>query len=146
MDMNSVIRVVEGHADKLARRWLDRLRKEEELMVAYLRVPEDQLLDAIRKTYEDIGNFIDHPRHPSVVDLFHDVGRRRKREQIPLTEVIRAIQLARSVLWQYVMEQGVFDSTVNLYQAINLHRQFVQFFDWGILYAVEAYQEEKPGT
>jgi hypothetical protein len=145
MDMNSIIRVVEGNADKLAHRWLERLRKEEDLMVAYLSVPEEQMVEHIRRAYEEIGSSMDHPRHPAVVDLFHDVGRRRKRERVPLTEVIRAIQLARSVLWQYVMEQGVFDSTVNLYQAINLHRQFVQFFDWAVLYAVEAYEAEPAG-
>ncbi len=140
--MNNLIRMIEGGADKLAVRWLERLHKEEG-MADYLRIPEGQLLDHVRQAYEEIGTYLDQPRHEIIAEHFRETGRRRRKEGVSLAMVIQAIQLARSVLWQHALEQGVFDSTVNLYQALNLYRQIVHFFDQAILFAVEGYEEGK---
>ncbi len=143
MDLNSVIRIVESRADKISERWIERLRREGD-MEEYLRIPESQLLDHVRKAYEEIGTYLDQPRNEIIAGHFTDTGMRRRRAGVPLRQVIRAIQLARSVLWQYVVEQGIFDSTANLYQALNLYRQIVNFFDDAVLLAVEGYGEERP--
>jgi len=47
------------------------------------------------------------------------------------------------VLWQHVVEQGGFDSSVNMYQALNLYRQVMAFFDHGMIHAVEGWLEQK---
>ncbi len=143
MDMNSIIRVVEGHADKIAERWLQRLRKEEATMYTYLREPEEHLLEHVQKAYEQIGLYLEQPRHHVIAEHFRETGRRRRREGVPLPDVVRAVQIGRIVLWQYVLEQGVFDSTVNLYQAINLFKQVNAVFDSAILFAIEGYLEEQ---
>ena len=143
MDLKSVIRIVESHADKISEKWIERLHKEGD-MEEYLRLPVSELLDHVGKAYEEIGGYLDQPAHEVIAGHFTDTGRRRRREGVPLRQVIRAIQLARSVLWQYVVEQGIFDSTANLYQALNLHRQIVNFFDAAVLLAAEGYGEEKP--
>ncbi len=142
MDMNSVIRLVEGGADKLAQRWVERMHHEEG-MVDYLRIPELELKGHIQRAYEEIGTYLDQPRHPAMAEYFRELGRRRRNEHVRLAEVLRAIQLARAVLWQHVLEQGGFDSTVNLYQAMNLYRQVVAFFDAGQIFAAEGYLEKE---
>ena len=144
MDMSTVIGVVERNADKLAARWLERLRKEAG-MEDYAREPAPLLLDHVRGAYQEIGTYLDQPRHQVIAEHFRATGRRRRERGLPLAEVIRAVQLARTVLWQYVIEQGIFDSTVNLYQALNLYRQIVGFFDQAVLYAVEGYFETASG-
>jgi hypothetical protein len=141
MDMNSLIRVVETHADGLAERWVQRLRKEPDLD-HYLREPEGELREHVRAAYEEIGVYLDQPDHEVIAEHFRDTGRRRCRQGVPLREAVRAVQLARSVLWQYVLEQGIFDSTSNLYQALNLFRQVVAFFDRAVLYTVDGYGEK----
>ena len=141
MDINSVIRLVEGGADKLAQRWVERLRHEEG-MVDYLRFDEHVLLEHIRHAYEELGTYLDQPKHPIIAEFWKELGRKRRHDGIPITEQIRAIQLARSVLWQHAIEQGGFDSTVNLYQALNLYRQIVAFFDQGVMFAVEGWLEK----
>jgi hypothetical protein len=142
MDINGMIRFVEAGAEKLAERWMERVRHEEG-MVDYLRIDEHELLEQIRRAYEEIGAYLDQPKNPMLADFWRETGRRRRREGIKLTEQIRAIQLARSVLWQHVIEQGGFDSSVNLYQALNLYRQVMNFFDLGTIHAVEGWLEQK---
>ena len=142
MDINSVIRLVEGAADKLAQRWIERMRHEEG-MLDYLRIPEEELIEHIHRAYEEIGTYLDQPRHPAMAEYFRELGRRRRNDHVRLVEVLRAIQLARAALWQHVVEQGGFDSTVNLYQALNLYRQVVTFFDAGQIFATEGYMEKE---
>jgi hypothetical protein len=144
MDINAIVVIAETHAEPLARKWLERLHREEG-MERYLLRPEAELLQHVRAAYEEIGTYLDQPRHMVIAEHFRSTGRRRRAEGVPLAQVVRAVQIARIVLWQYVIEEGIFDSTANLYQGLNLYRQIVNFFDGAVLYAVEGYTEE-PST
>ncbi len=141
MDINAIVAIAETHAEPLAKKWLERLRREEG-MERYLLRPEAELLAHVRAAYEEIGTYLDQPRHMVIVEHFRGTGRRRRAEGIPLHQVVRAVQIARIVLWQYVMEEGIFDSTANLYQGLNLYRQIVNFFDAAVLFTVQGYTEE----
>lgn len=141
MDMESIVRVVESHAEKLAMKWLERVRKEED-MHGYLHQPEGRLLQHVQRAYEEIGACLDDPESPIIRDHFLDTGRTRKEHCVPLVQVIRAIQLARTVLWDYVHELGIFDSSLNLYRGLNLYRNIVRAFDKAQFYAVKGYTEE----
>lgn len=140
MDINAVILIVEAHADKIAEKYVKRLRKEEG-MEAYALKSDRDLVDHVKRAYEEIGICLDDPCHPVLKDHFRQTGRRRGKEGVPLVQVVRAVQIARIVLWQYVLEQGLFDSTANLYQGLNLYRQVVNFFDRAVLYTIEGYLE-----
>ncbi len=142
MDINSMIRLVEASAEQLAERCMERLRHEEG-MVDYLRIPPHELREQLRVAYEEIGVYLDQPKNPALVEYWRELGRKRRREGIPITEQLRAIQLARSVLWQHAVEEGGFDSSVNMYQALNLYRQVMTFFDHGMIHAVEGWLEQK---
>lgn len=141
MDINAIVAIAETHAEPLAKKWLERLRREEG-MERYLLRPEAELLQHVRAAYEEIGTYLDQPRHMVIVEHFRNTGRRRRAEGVPLHQVVRAVQIARIVLWQYVIEEGIFDSTANLYQGLNLYRQIVNFFDAAVLFAVQGYSEE----
>jgi hypothetical protein len=142
VDINSMIRLVEAGAEQLAERCVEQLRHEEG-MVDYLRLDEHELKDQLRRAYEEIGAYLDQPKNPILVEYWRELGRKRRKEGISITEQLRAIQLARSVLWQHVVEQGGFDSSVNMYQALNLYRQVMAFFDHGMIHAVEGWLEQK---
>ena len=142
MDMNVIITLVETHSHQLAQKWLERLRKEEG-MEEYLLHPDHELHSHVEQAFQEIGLYLDQPHHHVIAGHFRQTGRLRRKEGVPLAKVIRAIQLARSTLWQHLLEQGLFDSTVNSYLALNLYRQIVQLFDSAVLYTVEGYFENK---
>jgi hypothetical protein len=142
MDMNVIITLVETHSHQLAQKWLERLRKEEG-MEEYLIHPDHDLHSHVEQAFQEIGLYLDQPRHHVITGHFRHTGRLRRKEGVPLVRVIRAIQLARSTLWQFLLEQGLFDSTVNSYLALNLYRQIVQLFDSAVLHTIEGYFEEQ---
>jgi len=142
MDMNVIITLVETHSHQLAEKWLERLRKEEGMEEYHIH-PDHELHSHVEQAFQEIGLYLDQPRHHVIAGHFRHTGRMRRKEGVPLAKVIRAIQLARSTLWQYLLEQGLFDSTVNSYLALNLYRQIVQLFDSAVLHTIEGYFEEK---
>ncbi len=140
MNINVVVRLVEAHADTLAERWAEALLKEGG-PDAYFKIPRTELLPSLRETFREIGTYLDQPHHPVPSQHFREVGRKRRLEGMPLQEVVWAIQLARKVVWRYCMEQGLFDSTVDAYMALDLYKQVVHFYDAAILFVIEGYME-----
>jgi len=141
MDISKLVHVVEGHAGVLAQRWIEKI-KEEEGALAYHRLPETDLLKHVTEAYKEIGACLNDPSHEVTRMHFRETGRRRCRQRLPLQDVIRAIQLARVVVWQYILDQGLFDTSMDLYKGITLYRKLVNFFDWAVIYCVEGYFEE----
>ena len=140
MELQKLIHVVEGHAEVLAKRWIEKI-KEEAGAEAYLRLPETDLQKHVTEAYKEIGVYLDNSSHEMIQLHFRETGRRRYRQNLPLQEVIRAIQLARVVVWQYVLDQGMFDTSMDLYKGLTLYRKLVKFFDWAVIYCVEGYFE-----
>lgn len=138
--MDIVIRLVETHADALAERWLEALLKERGAE-AYLKTPRTELFTHVRETFLEIGTYLDQPEHPVAVQHFTEIGRRRRREGTPLPEVLKAIQIARKVLWRYCHEQGTFDTALDTYGALDLYKRVVHFFDAAQIHTVEGYLE-----
>jgi hypothetical protein len=141
MDIQNVVRLVEGHSEALAKRWMERIRMESGVE-AWLHLPQDELLKRLTDVYREIGIFLDQPRNDVIRHYFFDAGRMRRRQSMPPQDMARGFQLAREIVWEFVQEQGDFDSSVNLYQALNLYRQIVHFFDWALIYGVMGYFEE----
>ena len=141
MDIGMVIRLVESHSESLAKRWVERLRKEAGVD-AFLRLPQDDLLKRLTDVYREIGLFLDQPKNDVIRHYFFAAGEMRRKQGLPAEDMVRGIQLAREVAWDFVEEQGEFDSSMSLYQALNLYRQIVIFFDWALVYAMDGYCED----
>lgn len=142
MDIKNVVRLVEGHAEPLATRWMERIRRESGVE-AFLRLPQSDLLARLTDVYREIGLFLDQPKNDIIRHYFFEAGRMRRKQGLPPEDMVRGIQLAREVVWEFVEEQGEFESSMSLYQALNLHRQIVNFFDWMLVYAMDGYYESE---
>lgn len=141
MNLDVIIRLVETHHDALAERWLEAVLRESGAE-AYLKLPRTELHNHIRDSFREIGSYLDRPDHPVAIQHFKEVGRRRKKEGMPLKEVVEAIQIARKVVWRYCNEQGCFDTTLDAYRALDLYKRLVHFYDAAILRTIEGYFEE----
>lgn len=141
MDIQRVVKLVEGHAEGLAKRLVERIRKESGVE-AFLRLPQDDLLNRLTDVFREIGIFLDQPRSAVIRHYFFEAGVLRREQGVPPQDLVRALQLARDVVWEYVREQADFDSSLNLYQALDLYSKVVHFFDWAMVYAMDGYCED----
>ena len=67
-------------------------------------------------------------------------GAQRRKEGFALSEVIQALFLIRRTLWRKIMDEGLLDTTYDLYQAIELNDRVTLFFDRAIFFTAVGYE------
>ena len=70
------------------------------------------------------------------------LGRKRRGEDVPLSEVVYALVLIKEHLRQYIQAVGLVDSAVELYLEEELHLMIGHFFDRAVYHTVKGYEAE----
>lgn len=136
-----LVDLIERNAAELTNNWLIDVRKEESL-TTYHRYENVILFERAYRVYSQLGKWISHETSKEEVARdYMELGAERRREGFALSEVIQAIILIRRNLWRKVMDEGLLDTTLDLYQAINLNNQVNRFFDRAIYYTALGYEK-----
>ncbi|MGZ5425175.1 MAG: hypothetical protein ACXWH4_11510, partial [Candidatus Aminicenantales bacterium] len=69
------------------------------------------------------------------------LGRQRRREGFPFSEIVLSLCHIRRLLWAKIQAAGLLDTALDLYQAMDLQRRVLVFFDRAIYYAAVGYEE-----
>ena len=135
-----LITLIEEHADQLAASVARRLR-EDPRTSEYRRFPDRELLQRARGVYANLGRWLEEAPEREIEDEYVALGRARREEGVPLSQVVMALLLTRRGLWQYVEDQGA-DSALELRQQLDLELRVVRFFDRAIYHAIRGYEAE----
>jgi hypothetical protein len=139
----SLLQLIEDNADELTRRMCKDLVSRDETK-GYRILSDDKLYERVHDVYSKLGSWLGTDKHTTgeVKKVYTELGKKRYREGIPLHEVVLAFMLIKRHLWLYVQEQQFFDSTYELYQALELNNKVVLFFDRVIYLVTMGYEEE----
>lgn len=105
------------------------------------RLPESELQEACRRILRNLGHWLVSSSESDIARMYEQVGRQRKAEGIPLSQAIRAVQLMREATTDYVRDEGVFESSVDLYAEEELEHELAHFFDLLVFYLAKGYEE-----
>ena len=142
MVYSKLVKLIEDNQTELTRRSVKELRERSETK-EYLSIPEDLLIERVGDVYSRLIGWLNKERRAAdIPKYYNDLGKRRFQEGLPVSEVILAFMLLKRHLWLFVSEKNFFDSTYQLYQALELNNKVVLFFDKIIHFAVTGYQEE----
>jgi hypothetical protein len=137
-----LVDLIEKNAAELTNSWLAQVRKESTLPT-YNRFDKVALYERAYRVYSHLGKWIS--RETSKEEVAQDymaLGAQRRKEGFPLSEVIQALILIRRNLWRKIMDEGLLDTTYDLYQAIELNNRVTLFFDRAILYTACGYEKK----
>jgi hypothetical protein len=141
MISQNLVHLIETHARDLSQRWLKEVRVSPHTPT-YRTFSEGRLLDRVYDVYSHLGRFVGHENHEAEVErAFYTLGAERFAEGFHLSEVIEAQHLTKRVLWRFVLEQGFFDSAVQLYQTLELYNRVVSFFDSAGYHTVRGFEQ-----
>ncbi|MBI4454555.1 MAG: RsbRD N-terminal domain-containing protein [Acidobacteria bacterium] len=142
MIAQKLIHLIEAHATELAGRWLRDVQKNQETPT-YHHFPEDNLHERAYDVYCQLGKWIETESHQRRIgEIYTKLGAERYREGFRLSEVVQALILTKRHLWMFVLEQGFFDSALELYQAQDLYNSVDLFFDRAIHFTVRGFETE----
>ena len=79
--------------------------------------------------------------------FYTKVGKARKKEELPLADVLSTLSLIKKQVFLFTIPRGVWEKTINIYMSLELDRRIMLFFDKVAYYMTLGYenrhQEEK---
>jgi hypothetical protein len=123
-----LVHQIEDHWEAVATRFV-RLVRNCSRVPRLNRLPESEAIEACRRLLRNMSQWLDNSAEDAVRDHYEKMGRQRYREQMPLSEAIRAVQLMKEAAIGYVRDQGLMTEGVDLYAEEELEHEFSRFFD-----------------
>ncbi|MBI2160850.1 MAG: hypothetical protein HYU25_10830 [Candidatus Rokubacteria bacterium] len=133
--------LIETHADRLTDRLADRLRTDPRT-TAYRRLDDAEIRSRTLRVYRNLGRWLEQASEEQVEHEYLGLGRARRAEGVPLSQVVAALLLTRRNLWEFIESEAVADTVLELRQEIELQLLVVRFFDRAIYHTVRGYEEK----
>ncbi len=146
------IALVNDHAELLTQQWIEEV-KTNPATPGYKNLPNDMLHNRAYDDYIRLGELLleEAPTFQKQAAHYLRLGTDRAAEGIKLSEVIYALILSRVVLWRFIVNQGIINSTLDLQQALEFYQKVTNFYDKATYFVALGYenfskgkQEEKP--
>jgi hypothetical protein len=134
-----LIALIESHAEELTRGTIEKLQASPRTP-SYHNLSHRDLHERVYDVYRDFGQWLLEKTDRAVKLRYYDLGERRSRERIPLSEVLWALVLTKDYLRAYLSTWALSDSAMELYRQQELDRLIGHFFDRAMCYAAEGYQ------
>jgi hypothetical protein len=140
-----LVAMIEDHADQLTAGLIDHLRRHPRTS-GYHGLARSELRDRAYDVYRNLGMWLTRGPESEIEARYADLGRRRRQEGIPVSQLIFALILTKEHLLDYVKTAGLSDTALDLYQELELVRVVEQFFDKAIYHAAHGYEEASSGV
>ena len=139
MIYRQIVDLIKREPEKLAHRWSEHVRRSE-VTKRYHALSPDQLLSRHTRVFRNLALWLEQSLSRAELSrFFEEIGRERHQEKVPLCEVNYALLTAKRDFWELVRSQGLLDSSLEFYQAMELMSSIDHFFDLGNFYIIRGY-------
>jgi hypothetical protein len=139
------VKMIETRADKVAKLWLKEVRQSRHTPT-YHHFSEEELFKRAMAIYERLGYWLSpETKQEEIRHFYMNLGRQRYQEGFGIDEVVMAIILLKRYLWLEVLSEGLTQTNLELYQALELNNQVVLYFDRAVYYSIVGYMEALQG-
>jgi RsbT co-antagonist protein rsbRD N-terminal domain len=138
-----LIELIEHHADDLTKSWLREVKKDPGTPTYAKYEDENELYKRAFLVFSQLGKWIAKTASKDDIEKYWtDLGRRRRKEGFPLSEIVQSLFLIRRHLWQKVEAEGLLDTAYDLFQAMELSNQVTLFFDRAVYHSARGFEAE----
>lgn len=75
--------------------------------------------------------------------FYTKVGKERRRENLPLADVLSTLSLIKKQVFTFTISRGVWEKTINIYMSLELDRRIMLFFDKVAYYITLGYESQE---
>ncbi len=137
-----LVDLIERNADELTTSYVLSIQRDQR-MPKYQGFSQNEVFRRAYRVYSQLGKWISlETTKEEMRDYWTALGRQRRKEGFPFSEIVLSLCHIRRVLWEKVQSEGVLDTALDLYQAIDLHNRVVLFFDRAMYFAAAGYEEK----
>jgi hypothetical protein len=135
-----LVRLIEHHSDALAGELVVKL--ETSSRTSDLRkVPVEELGQRLREILRHLSEWLLTETGHDIEQRYLEIGERRASQGVTISDFCWSIVLIKEHLWEFLQRQGSTHGPVELYGEMELLRLLDQFFDRGLCYATEGYEQ-----
>jgi hypothetical protein len=128
-----LVRLIETHSDALTAGLLDKV-EHSELTRSYRNVPVE-VKERVGEIYRHLGDWLLGKSAFDIEQRYEEIGARRARQGVPLSELIWAIVLTKQNLWDFLKQESLLERPVEVFGELEVLQLLEQFFDRAIYYA-----------
>ena len=134
-----LIRLIETHSKQLAEELLVRARESAHL-TSYNRVPENELKQRVYEVYSHLGQWLISSPEADIERQYSEIGARRFRQGVPLSELLWAIVLTKDNLWDFLNKESWPGFEVEVLAEHEMFRTIDQFFNRAMFHAARGFE------
>jgi hypothetical protein len=136
-----LVDLIERNADELTSHYVEDVKRNVRLPT-YRVFDEKELYKRAHRVYSQLGKWISQETSKEEIKSYWvSLGKQRREEGFPLPEIILTLSILRRHLWMKVQSEGLLDTALDLYQAMELNNRVVTFFDRAVYYAACGYHQ-----
>jgi hypothetical protein len=137
-----LVDLIERNADELTTGYVEDIRRDPR-MPSYQGFDQKEIYRRAFRVYSQLGKWISlETTKEDVRSYWTALGRQRRREGFPFSEIVLSLCHIRRLLWEKIQAAGLLDTALDLYQAMDLYHRVIVFFDRAIFYAAVGYEEK----
>ncbi len=139
-----LIQVIEDNWQPISARVLRQVRAAPEL-ARMQTLSDSEIVERAQKIVRNLGHWLASSEKDWGVS-YEALGRVRYEERIPLHEVIRAIFILKETILDFVRDQGIGGTSVELYAEEELEHIVSRFFDSAVYHVAHGYEVAMAGA
>jgi 8-oxo-dGTP diphosphatase len=138
--------VIEKNASLIAHNWTEEVL-DKKSTINYRNLDKDEVFQRGLKVILQFGQWLKgFYTDKDNRDFYVQMGKDRKTEGFRASEVISALSLIRKNIWEFALSQGMWNSAIDIYIALELERRMMYFFDKAAFYLSRGYESENGGN
>jgi hypothetical protein len=137
-----LIRLIEDHADKLAKGLIRKLRDSEACYDLLDAVPEPELQQRAHEIYHNVADWLLNKSDSEIEERFTGVGARRARQGVPYSQMLYALLATKEHLWEFMRDEALIEPT-ELIGELDLLYTLDRFFDRAAYFSSVGYESER---
>jgi len=131
-------RLIEHNSEKLAAGLVVKLQESERTR-SYREIPASQLQHQLQDLYQNLSLWLTTKTDTEIEHRYHELGKRRAEQGVPLPEFAWAVIVAKEHLWVFLQREAMADQAYQLLSELDFLLLLEQFFDRALYYSITAY-------
>ncbi|HYA95697.1 MAG TPA: hypothetical protein VEC95_05440, partial [Terriglobales bacterium] len=130
-----LVRLIETHSEGLAASLLERTKASEKTRNYVDKVPPDDLRQRVYEIYHHLGQWLITKKEADVEERYLEIGSRRRRQGVLLSQLLWAILLVRDNLMDFLNREAIMERPSEVFGELEILQLLDQFFERAVYYA-----------
>lgn len=135
-----LVHQIEDHWEAISARFLRQLRAAHHLP-HLSAIPESEITETCRRVLHNLGHWLVSSSEEEVAGLYEKYGRDRYLQGMPFSEALRAVQLLKECTLNYIRDEFMVQTTVDVFAEEELELQLGRCFDLMLYHLARGYEQ-----